>query len=282
MTRWPHSISSPHSLTAIAVNHRLSSSPTRSLHFSPIRRCGLLAVLQQSGPFSPVSTSLMSRWAGEADSVKLQVQRGLDAIRHRGPDGQSVWMSEDSAVALGHVRLALIDLTPTGAQPLHHWRSNCHLAINGELYNHQQIRRTAHAAGFDFTSTTDSEVALFLYHQHGPAFAQHLRGEFAFTLWDEQRKLLIAGRDRYGIKPLFWTRWQSQLLLASEMKALFAYGVPAVWDDEALATGGHLYGNRTVFKGIQQVPPAHFLVATPGQHDHAHHLRAAAVSAASR
>jgi asparagine synthetase B (glutamine-hydrolysing) len=77
-------------------------------------------------------------------------------------------------------------------------------------------------------------------------------------------QLLVAGRDRFGIKPLFWTRWQQQLILASEMKALFAYGVPAVWDDETLATGGHLYSHRTVFKGIQQVPPGHFLVATPG------------------
>ena len=91
-----------------------------------------------------------------------------------------------------------------------------------------------------------------------------MRGEFAFTLWDEERKLLVAGRDRCGIKPLFYCKWQNQLLLASEMKALFAYGVPAIWDQETLATGGHLYSNRTVFKGIKQLPPGTWLVATPG------------------
>jgi len=92
-----------------------------------------------------------------------------------------------------------------------------------------------------------------------------MRGEFAFTLWDEERKLLVAGRDRFGIKPLFYCKWQNQLLLASEMKALFAYGVPAIWDEETLATGGHLYSNRTIFKGIKQVPPGHWMVATPGK-----------------
>ena len=151
-------------------------------------QCGLVTVLQQAEPFSPVSTELRTRWQRDAGSVRLAVQRGLESIRHRGPDGQCVWMSEDSAVALGHVRLALIDLTPTGSQPLHDWKRNTHLAVNGELYNHRELRKEAEAAGWEFTSTSDSEIALYLYHQHGPLFPQELRGEFAFTLWDEDRK----------------------------------------------------------------------------------------------
>ena len=95
------------------------------------------------------------------------MQRGLEAIKHRGPDGSAVWMSEDSGVALGHTRLAIIDLTPTGTAPLHHWRSNTHIAVNGELYNWKELRKEAEAVGFELTSSCDSEVALYLYHKHG-------------------------------------------------------------------------------------------------------------------
>jgi asparagine synthetase B (glutamine-hydrolysing) len=171
------------------------SPSLRAFHSSRAVQCGLVTVLQQAEPFSPLSTALRARWQRDADSVRLALHRGLESIRHRGPDGQNVWMPEDGAVALGHVRLALIDLTPTGSQPLHDWKHNVHVSVNGELYNHREVRAEAEAAGWEFTSSSDSEIALFLYHKHGPLFPQELRGEYAFTLWDEDRKARQT-RDR--------------------------------------------------------------------------------------
>jgi len=132
-----------------------------------------MSVLQQSGPFSPSSTPILTRWHDEREAVRQGVQRGLEAIKHRGPDGSAVWMSEDSGVALGHNRLAIIDLTPTGAQPLHHWKTNTHIVVNGEIYNYKDVRKEAEAAGFELTSSCDSEVALYLYHKHGIQVQRH-------------------------------------------------------------------------------------------------------------
>ena len=154
----------------------LGGSTTCAFHLSCSLRCGLLAVLQQTGPYSPVSPAAVTRWHDERESVRRGVQRGLDAIKHRGPDGSAIWMSEDSGVALGHTRLAIIDLTPTGQQPLHHWNTNTHVAVNGEIYNWKETRKEAEAAGFELTSSCDSEVALYLYHKHGIQVGCHQPG----------------------------------------------------------------------------------------------------------
>jgi asparagine synthase (glutamine-hydrolysing) len=133
-------------------------------------------------------------------------------------------------VELGHARLAIVDLE-TGAQPLASPCGAVHAVVNGELYGFVEQRAELEARGHRFATRSDSEVAIHLYEEHDLAFTQHLRGEFAIVLWDARRERLVAVRDRFGIKPLYYgTRPDGALVLASEVKALFAAGVPAVWD----------------------------------------------------
>ncbi|MBV8865461.1 MAG: asparagine synthase (glutamine-hydrolyzing) [Acidobacteriaceae bacterium] len=184
-------------------------------------------------------------------------------LSHRGPDSQHHWISDDRRVALGHARLSIIDLR-TGDQPLQNEDNRIHLVVNGEFYGYECLRQKLQKSGHRLATRSDSEIALHLYEEYGTQSLHHLRGEFAFILWDSRTRTLIAARDRFGIKPLFYSLHNQTLYLASEIKALFAAGVPARWDYESFAHaiewGG--YQLRTLYDGVFQVPPGHYLVAT--------------------
>lgn len=190
-------------------------------------------------------------------------QRGTTALAHRGPDGEGLWRAADGRVALGHRRLSLVDVTG-GAQPLTSEDGQRHLIVNGEFYDYTTIQHDLRQRGHQLSTRSDSEIALHLYEEQGVDCLRALRGEFAFVVWDAARQRLFAARDRFGIKPLFYAQVGSVLYLASEIKALLAAGVPAVWDDEAVYQTLHLCfaADRSLFQGIRQVPPAHYLVAT--------------------
>jgi asparagine synthase (glutamine-hydrolysing) len=136
--------------------------------------------------------------------------------------------------------------------------------VNGEFYGYEPIQRDLEARGHRLRTRSDSEIALHLYEDFGAQCLHHLRGEFAIVLWDEPRRTIFAARDRFGIKPLFYAWHQDTLYFASEAKALFAAGVPARWDAESVfnsvAFGGHQV--RTLFDGVHQIPPGHYLMAT--------------------
>ena len=189
--------------------------------------------------------------------------RATESLHHRGPDGQRHWMSEDSRVVLGHARLSIIDLT-TGDQPIASEDRRTRVVVNGEFYGYEAIQRELEASGHRLRTRSDSEIALHLYEDLGPQCLHRLRGEFAFVIWDETNRTIFAARDRFGIKPLFYAFHKETLYLASEVKALFAAGVPAKWDPESLyhciEYGGHQM--RTLFDGVFQVPPGHYLTAT--------------------
>jgi asparagine synthase (glutamine-hydrolysing) len=191
------------------------------------------------------------------------LQRATQSLFHRGPDGQRHWMSDDRRVALGHARLSIIDLV-TGSQPIPSEDGRTRVVVNGEFYGYEPIQRELERAGHRLRTRSDSEIALHLYEDLGPQCLHRLRGEFALIVWDEKHRTLFAARDRFGIKPLFYTIHNETLFLASEAKALFAAGVPARWDAEsvgqAVEFGGHPV--RTLFDGILQVPPGHYLLAT--------------------
>ena len=187
-----------------------------------------------------------------------------NSLHHRGPDNQGVWLSPDQRVGLGHTRLSIIDLT-TGDQPIANEDERVHIVVNGEFYDFERQRRELEQRGHRFRTRSDSEIALHLYEDFGAHCVQHLRGEFAFVLWDETNQTLFAARDRFGIKPLYYAVHDGTLYLASEIKALFAAGVPARWDHEYFyqhATGPAM-ADRTLFEGVHQVPPGHYLIATP-------------------
>ena len=211
--------------------------------------CGIPAVLSRHTPIAP-------------DTVRA----GMAALPHRGPDGRRHWMAADGRVALGHTRLSITDLV-TGDQPIANEDETVHIVVNGEFYDFEKIRRALQDRGHRFRTGSDSEIALHLYEDYGPECLHHLRGEYAFVIWDQRNHRLLAGRDRFGVKPLFYAEHDDALYLASEAKALFAMGVPAAWSQEAVYAGGFILpGERTLFRGVHTVPPGHYLRATRESH----------------
>src|SRR5215813_13116193 len=208
--------------------------------------CGIVAMYSCSGPAST-----------------LALQKATRRLYHRGPDGQRQWVSPDGRVALGHARLSIIDLA-TGDQPITSEDGRKHIIVNGEFYDFENTQRKLERAGHHLRTRSDSEIALHLYEDLGTQCLHELRGEFAFVLWDENNRTLFAARDRFGIKPLFYAVHRETLYIASEAKALFEAGVPARWDPESVAQatefGSHQV--RTLFEGIFQIPPGHYLIAT--------------------
>jgi asparagine synthase (glutamine-hydrolysing) len=204
-------------------------------------------------------TAILSTDASVSDQT---VRAGTAALHHRGPDGRGVWLSPDRRVALGHARLSIIDLT-TGDQPIANEDESLWIVANGEFYDFERIRHALERRGHRFRTRSDSEIALHLYEDLGPECLHQLRGEFAFAIWDGRNQRLFAARDRFGVKPLFYGHWNGALYLASEVKALFAMGVPAAWSAEAVYAGGFMVpGECTLFKHVRNLPPGHFLRAT--------------------
>jgi asparagine synthase (glutamine-hydrolysing) len=166
-------------------------------------------------------------------------------------------------VGLGHARLSIIDFE-TGAQPIASENEDIWIAVNGEFYDFENIRGGLERRGYRFRTRGDSEIALHLYQEKGAGSLKELRGEFAFVLWDGPNQTLFAARDRFGIKPLYYAMVGDTLYLASEVKALFAAGVPAEWDPDSFYQHLFVFLNqdRTLFRGVFQVPPGHYLLAT--------------------
>jgi asparagine synthase (glutamine-hydrolysing) len=208
--------------------------------------CGIVALFSRREPISEVA-----------------LQRATQRLYHRGPDGQRHWIAPDRRVGLGHARLSIIDLT-TGDQPIASEDEQVRIVVNGEFYGYESIQRELEQSGHRLRTRSDSEIALHLYEDLGAQCLHRLRGEFAFVLWDETNRTIFAARDRFGIKPLFYAFYGETLYFASEVKALFAAGVPARWDAESVyhsvEFGGHQL--RTLFDGILQVPPGYYLIAT--------------------
>ncbi len=188
------------------------------------------------------------------------------ALAHRGPDGSGVW--REGGIGLAHTRLAIVDVRG-GAQPMHDVHGRHVIVFNGEIYNYTELRRELTARGERFRTRSDTEVILALYRREGPACVHRLRGMFAFAIYDRIDRTLFAARDRLGIKPLFyhWDAVRRTLVLASEMKGLFASGlVEPAWDLDALAGYFHHQFNvtpHTPFRGVRELPPGHHLTLAP-------------------
>ncbi|KAI0448684.1 hypothetical protein F5B21DRAFT_521383 [Xylaria acuta] len=203
---------------------------------------------------------------GVAKQLVADLKASLDLITHRGPDDSGIWISANEQVGLAHCRLSINDLSSAGRQPLHSSDNQIHAVVNGEIYDYDRLRRECETVhGYPFQSDSDSELVLALYKIHGaPEFLTHLRGEFAFVLYDnrEGAQRVIAARDRYGIKPLIYTQVGSKLLVASEAKAFLPLGWKPRWDLRAIADAGWMFDDRTLFRGVQKVLPGHYLDIT--------------------
>jgi asparagine synthase (glutamine-hydrolysing) len=197
----------------------------------------------------------------EAVRNQTWLTAGRDAMRHRGPDGAGEHWSEDGRVGFGHRRLAIIDLSPGGHQPMQSADAAHCITFNGEIYNFRSLRRDLEALGHVFHSHSDTEVVLAAYRQWGEACLERLHGMFAFALHDRQRNAVFLARDRAGEKPLFYHHANGTLRFASELKGLLADpAMPRRVDREALdcyLTFAYVPGERCMLQGYHKLPAAH-------------------------
>lgn len=195
------------------------------------------------------------------------LERQRDTMVHRGPDSCGLWISEDQSVGFGHRRLAIIDLSPGGHQPMVHRPTGNVITFNGEIYNYLELRKTLQSLGHHFESQSDTEVVLAAFAQWGKDCLQQLEGMFAFAIYDRSTSRVLLARDRAGEKPLFYTRMSSGLSFASEAKALLMD--PSVRRhvkldslNEFLAYG-YVIGENTMFSDILRVKPGHWMEIDP-------------------
>ena len=206
--------------------------------------CGIGAILDPAGTASPDAA-----------------ERMVEALRHRGPDGDA--LRRIGPLALAHTRLAIIDVAG-GDQPLDSEDGQVTAIVNGEIYNQRQLRERLEERGHRFATHSDSEVVVHSYEEYGLDCVRHLSGIFAFALWDERRRRLVAARDAFGVKPLYWWTDGRRVALASEIGALLAAGlvearVDPVALDHYLACR-FVPAPRTLFDGIRKLPAASTLV----------------------
>lgn len=184
----------------------------------------------------------------------------LSPLRYRGPDESGVYL--DDHVALGHLRLSIIDLDG-GTQPICNESGDLWIVYNGEAFNYLELKSDLINKGHRFSTKTDTEVLLHLYEEYGAECLKKINGQFAFAIWDSVKKELFLARDRVGIRPLYYAWSQGRLLFASEIKAIIAAGGTTQLDLEALAQVFIFWTTlpgRTPFQGIRELPPGHFLL----------------------
>lgn len=213
------------------------------------------------------------------DMLELRTMR--DAMLRRGPDGSGEWVSLDRRVALGHRRLAIIDLNDRAAQPMHSADGQLHVTFNGEIYNYKALRAELEHKGYVFQTTSDTEVLLHLYRERGVDMLTSLRGMYAFGLWDQARRCMLLARDPLGIKPLYYTSEGGCLRFASQVKALLAGGRVSRTRSNAAAVGFHLWGSvpepHTSYATISSLPAGgSLLVDAAGSFKAASHFSVAA------
>ncbi len=220
--------------------------------------CGLVAILNH-------------------EKILVDIGSMLNEIQHRGPDDRG-WMTfdsgqvefgklsktTDSAVALGHVRLSILDLSEAGWQPMQAHDNRYAIVFNGEIYNYVELRNELIGLGYDFKSETDTEVLLAALIEWGSESITRLRGMFAFVFYDRLTNKLLIARDYFGIKPLFWCRWEGGLAFASEVGPLLTLpGVSQNYSPQAaydyLLTGISGHGSQSMYRDLQLVPAAHFI-----------------------
>lgn len=207
-------------------------------------------------------TGVLSFDQGVAVSCEL-IQKMTGCLQHRGPDDDGLYAA--GPIGLGHRRLAIIDLSPGGHQPMPGPDGTTWLIYNGEIYNYRDIRAELETQSHRFKSHSDTEVILHAYQEDGPDCLARFNGMFAFALWDEQKQQIFLARDRFGIKPLYFYRDNRRLIFASEIKAILAVldSTPQpnprlIYD--FLTVGALDHTDDTFFEGIYKLPPAHSLV----------------------
>ncbi|ETS85937.1 hypothetical protein PFICI_03962 [Pestalotiopsis fici W106-1] len=222
--------------------------------------CGLCCAITLKRP----SQGGQSNDANSRQELHDNLLKGLDLIKHRGPDAQDVWINPGCTVGLGHCRLSIVDLSKEGEQPLHDDEGHLHAVVIGEIYDNAALtEQCAREFGYKFHGRSDSELVLALYKNYGaPAFLDHLRGEYAFVIYDDRSGEVVAARDRFGVKPLFWTVAGDKLLIAAEVKAFLPLGWKPEWNVDGIVLNSCYVGSETIFKNVHRLRPGHYLTAS--------------------
>jgi asparagine synthase (glutamine-hydrolysing) len=213
--------------------------------------CGIIGILEQ-GDRTPITGK--------------ELRQMLAVIRHRGPDEFGVYL--DRHVGLGSARLSIIDLS-TGQQPIPTEDERLWIVFNGEIFNYLELREELEALGHRFRTRSDTEVLLHAYGEFGPQCLERLNGQFAFAVWNTHDQSLFLARDRLGVRPLFYTVSGGRLIFASEIKAILTQRQVSAEIDPAVL--GEVFTHwsslppRTVFRGIREIPPGHYLLARDGE-----------------
>ncbi len=215
---------------------------------------------------------IIEKRSGETQESRARLEADLAEMnrmqKHRGPDGEGVFADAvpGSVFGFGHRRLAILDLSPAGHQPMvvkAQADSRLVLTYNGEIYNYLELRSELQAKGYRFTSGTDSEVLLRAYEEWGEDCLERFNGMFAFAIYDESRRRIFAARDRFGVKPFYYRETASQFQFASEIKAILGVGRSSGVDDQTVVDyllTGHLgFSERTFFRDIKELRPGHCL-----------------------
>lgn len=210
-----------------------------------------------------------SSLVGAADALRTTAQAMGDVLAHRGPDGDAVWIDAEAGTALAHRRLAIIDLSPTGAQPMTSACGRYVITYNGEVFNFAELRADLDAAGHRFRGTSDTEVILEGFARWGlEPTIRRMVGMFAFAVWDRQTRRLSLVRDRLGIKPIYYMQDGNRFLFGSELKALRAAGGWAPDIDTNAVAGlmryGYVPSPLSIYRGVAKVPPGTILTLEPG------------------
>lgn len=208
--------------------------------------CGIVSIWLKNKPISP-----------------SDLEASLVALEHRGPDGKNFWIAPEKNVGLGHTRLSIIGIN-NGNQPLFNSENEIYAVVNGEFYDYKDLRAHYQKKGYKFSTETDSEIIIPLYLEYGSKMFEQLNGEFSFIIWDKRKQRMFAARDRFGIKPLFYTVFKENFYVASEIKALLPLGVKLEWNQQSV--DGILRGvpsqEFSCFKNIKQIKPGHYLIIT--------------------
>ncbi|KAG2386859.1 hypothetical protein C9374_001894 [Naegleria lovaniensis] len=252
--------SSHHNASFINGVQALCSNQLSNFSMSSSHSCGFISIMS---PHESIASKQEVSIRGSSSSWEERMKKGLQSIRHRGPDSSHIWIDphRGGKVALAHARLSIIDLKG-GDQPLSNHDQTIHVVVNGELYDYERIRSDLmNRCGYTFKTHSDSEIVLALYQEYGLEMFKHLRGEFVFSLWDSKAGIMIVAKDRFGIKPLFYTKDEKSgaVLFASEMKAFFEMGIKCEWDEDSVVYPGS-YDQRTLFKNVYQFPPGHYAI----------------------
>jgi len=212
--------------------------------------CGIAGIVNNSGV--PVDVGL--------------VQRMCETIWHRGPDAEGIWVQ--GAVGLGMRRLSIIDLAG-GSQPIFNEDRSACIVFNGEIYNYRELRNDLEKRGYHFHTSSDTETIIHLYEEFGEDCVKHLRGMFAFAIWDQKKNVLLLGRDRLGKKPLYYLHDDKKLIFGSEIKSILQHPdvKPEVYRPGIVnyLAFGYSLDPDTLFKGISKLPPGHTLTWKNGR-----------------